>query len=74
MVVIWVPKTERTQNNLSAPLLVTSRAGAMSFILTGLLSHHKVHCMSESAAAWEMDVDYAYVSLYTVTQTGPGTF
>lgn len=71
MVVIWVPETDRTQNNLSIPPLATIRPGAGLFTPhgQGLLSHLKNQCMCEFTRAWEMDRDYAYVPLYSVPQS-----
>lgn len=62
MVVIWVLKTERTQNNVSVPPL-TGHNQAWYHLLhshrQGLLSHHEVCCMSRVMPAWAMNRDHA---------------
>ena len=71
MVVIWVAKAERTQNNLSAPPLAPSRAGAVpiTLIRQGLLSHRRVHCVAGFIPTWEWTGIMPYVSLYPVIQS-----
>lgn len=70
MVVIWVAKAERTQNNSSTPPLAPSRAAAVPVtrIRHGLLSHRRVHCVAGFIPTGEMDRDHAlcfFVSCYS---------